>query len=294
MTLVQLKHFIALAETGSFSKAAELLHLTQPALSRSVRALEDELGLALFDRIGRHSEVTPFGRDVLERAQGLVLDAGDLRESGRLMRAGQAGSMRVGMASGPGAILMTPLLMHIATNYPNLRVRVSRGGTELLLQALRDRTLDAVVLEARSMRPATDLQITLLRDMRGAIMCRKGHPLARKRKGVDFNALRRYPIASTPLGDEISRELMERYGPDAHPSKCVSLECEELPSLVDVVRRSNAVLLAIRAAAPDLVEVKMEPALNAFARFGLITLRRRSEPPALPVLKQLMDELMQG
>lgn len=292
MTLVQLKHFIALAESGSFSKAGELLHLTQPALSRSIRALEDELELPLFDRVGRRSELTPFGREVLSRAQDLVLEAGDLRESGRLMSAGQAGTMRVGMASGPGAILMTPLLMHIATHYPKLRVKVARSGTELLLQALRERTLDAVVLEARSLRPATDLQTTLLRDMRGAFMCRKGHPLARKLGGVDFETLSRYPIASTPLGDEISRELMERYGPDAHPSKCVSLECEELPSLVDVVRRSDAVLLAIRASAPDLVEVKMQPPLDAAARFGLITLRRRSEPPALPILRQLMDELM--
>lgn len=294
MTLVQLRHFIALAETGSFNKAGELLHLTQPALSRSIRALEEELGLPLMDRVGRRSELTSFGLEVLARARALVLEAGDLRESGRLMRAGQAGTMRVGMASGPGAMLMTPLLMHIATNHPRLRVKVARGSTELLLQALRDRSLDALVLEARSLRPATDLQTTLLRDMRGAFMCRKGHPLARRRTAIDFDTLRRYPLASTPLGDEISRELMERYGPDAHPSKSVSLECEELPSLVDVVSRSDAILLAIRAAAPDLVEVKIDPPLNAVARFGLITLRRRSEPPALPILRQLMDALMRS
>jgi DNA-binding transcriptional LysR family regulator len=292
MTLVQLKHFIALAETGSFSKAADLMHLTQPALSRSIRALEDELELPLFDRVGRRSELTSFGGEVLARARELVLDAGDLRESGRLLRSGQAGLMRVGMASGPGAVLMTPLLMHIATQYPKLRVQVARGGTDLLLQELRERKLDAVVLEARSMRPSIDLQTTLLRDMRGAFMCRKGHPLTRRRGGIDFESLRRYPIASTPLGDEVSRKLMERYGQDAHPSKCVTLECEELSSLVDVARRSDAVLLAIRASAPDLVEIKMQPPLDASAHFGLITLRRRSEPPALPILRQLMDELM--
>jgi hypothetical protein len=64
--------------------------------------------------------------------------------------------------------------------------------------------------------------------------------------------------------------------------------------MIDVVRRSDAVLLAIRASAPDLVEVKMQPPLNAAAHFGLITLRRRSESPALPILRQLMDELMSG
>ena len=85
MTLVQLRHFISLAQTGSFSKSAEAMHLTQPALSRSIRAIEDELGLPLFDRIGRRSELTPFGRQVLQRAQRLVDDAAELHALGQRM-----------------------------------------------------------------------------------------------------------------------------------------------------------------------------------------------------------------
>ena len=69
MTLVQLRHLISLAESGSFSKSAQALHLTQPALSRSIRALEDELGMPLFDRVGRRNELTAFGREVLDRAR---------------------------------------------------------------------------------------------------------------------------------------------------------------------------------------------------------------------------------
>ncbi len=68
MTLVQLRHLVALAQTGSFSKAAQAQFLTQPALSRSIRALEDDLGMALFDRVGRRIELTPFGRETLARA----------------------------------------------------------------------------------------------------------------------------------------------------------------------------------------------------------------------------------
>ncbi|WP_157991659.1 LysR family transcriptional regulator, partial [Caldimonas tepidiphila] len=73
MTLVQLRHLISLAESGSFSRSAEALCLTQPALSRSILALEQELGQPLFDRIGRRSELTPFGREALARARQLVL-----------------------------------------------------------------------------------------------------------------------------------------------------------------------------------------------------------------------------
>jgi DNA-binding transcriptional LysR family regulator len=292
MTLVQLRHLIALAKSGSFSKAAQAQHLTQPALSRSIRALEDELGMPLFDRIGRRNELTAFGREVLNRARQLVFEADELRDSGRQMREGQGGVIRIGMGSGPGAMLMTPFLMRMSTRHPKMRVVVSRGGTELLAQALRARTLDALVVDARSLKPAPDLALSALHEMRGVFMCRRGHPLARLRSGVSFEAVQRYPIASTPLSDEVARTLVEAYGPEAHPALCVTLQCEELPSLVEVVRQSDAVLLAIRAAAPDLVELKMEPALNGVARFGLVTLRRRTEAPALPILRELMQELL--
>jgi DNA-binding transcriptional LysR family regulator len=292
MTLVQLRHLLALAESGSFSKSAQAMCITQPAFSRSIRALEDELGMPLFDRIGRRSELTPFGRDVVVRARQLVSEAGELRDSGRQMREGQGGAIRIGMGSGPGAMLMTPLLMHMAIHHPKVRVVVARGGTELLAQALRARTLDALVLDARSLAPGADLEVSMLREMRGVFMCRRGHPLARKRNGVSFEAVQRYPIASTPLSDEVARTLIETYGPEAHPAQCVTLQCEEVASLVEVARQTDTVLLAIRAAAPDLVELKMKPPMERSARFGLVTLRRRTQAPGLAIVRALMQELL--
>lgn len=292
MTLVQLRHLIALADSGSFSKSAQAMCITQPAFSRSIRALEDELGMPLFDRIGRRSELTPFGRDVAARARQLVSEAGELRDSGRQMREGQAGAIRIGMGSGPGAMLMTPLLMHMATQHPKVRVVVARGGTELLTQSLRARALDALVLDTRSLVPGVDLEVGMLREMRGVFMCRRGHPLSRKRKGLSFADVQRYPIASTPLSDEVARSLIEAYGPEAHPSRCVTLQCEEISSLVEVARQSDAVLLAIRAAAPDLVELRMNPPMERTARFGLVTLRRRTPAPGLQIVRELMGQLL--
>jgi len=292
MTLVQLRHLIALAQGGSFSKAAQALFLTQPALSRSIRALEDELGAPLFDRVGRRIELTPFGRDTLERARHLVCDADDLQASGRRASDGDTGVLRIGMGSGPGAMLMTPLLMQTAQHRPGLRMEISRAGTELLVQALRARALDALVVDARSLRPAADLRAEFLSEMRGAFMVRKGHPLARRREDPGFDDLLRYPMASTPLSDEVARVLVERYGPHAHPDECVTLRCEEIPSLVEVAKRSDAVLLAIRAAAPELVELKLRPELDATARFALVTLARRTEPAALAAVRTLMRQLL--
>ena len=292
MTLVQMRHLISLAQTGAFSKSAATLFLTQPALSRSIRALEDELGQSLFDRIGRHSEVTPFGREVVERARELVHAADNLRECGQQMARGMAGSLRIGLGSGPGAMLMTPLLTHMATHHPRLTLEILRGGTELLARSLRERAIDVLVVDARLLTPAPDLRATETYEMRGAFLCRRGHPLARQRAAVSFDQLRAYPIASTPLSDEVARVLVERYGPDAHPARFVTLRCEELPSLVEVTRHTDAVLIAIRAAGSDLVELTMKPALNATARFAVVTLAGRSESPALPIVRHLMQTLL--
>ena len=291
MTLVQLRHLIELAHSGSFSKSAVKLHLTQPALSRSIKALEGELGQALFDRIGRKNELTPFGLHIVQRARVLVDEANELRLTSQQLQKGEVGQLRIGMGSGPGAMLMTPLLMLMAQEHPQAHIDISRGSTTLLVQALRDRLLDALILDIRSLQPATDLKVEALQEMVGTFMCRKQHPLAKKRS-VTFEMLQAYPVASTPLSDEVARLLMERFGPGAHPDVLVNLRCEEISSLLEVARHSNTVVLTIRAAAPDLVELPLSPALNVNARFGLVTIAARTEVPLLPKVRALMARVL--
>jgi DNA-binding transcriptional LysR family regulator len=291
LTLVQLRHLVALADNGSFSRAAEKVHLTQPALSRSIRALEGELGLALVDRVGRRAELTPMGREVIGRARQLIFEAHELQERGRGVAQGHQGTLRVGMGSGPGAMLMTPLLWEAAQRRPQWRVEIARGTTELLVQRLRARSLDALVVDVRSLEFAPDLEVSDVREMRGAFLVRQRHPLARQRR-VAFADLEAFPLASTPLSDEVARLLVGRYGPAAHPDQAVRIRCEEVASLVDVVQRSDAVLLAIRASAPALVELQMDPALDIVARLGLVTLARRTAPATLRVVRELMARLM--
>ena len=291
MTLVQLRHLIELATNGSFSQSAEKLHLTQPALSRSIKALEDELGQPLFDRVGRKNELTAFGAHIVQRARVLVDEANELRQTSAQLQKGEMGQFRIGMGSGPGAMLMTPMLMLMATRYPKAHLDISRGSTVLLVQALRERLLDALILDVRSLQPSADLKVEALQEMQGAFMCRPGHPLVKTAR-VSFAMLRRYPVASTPLSDEVARILMERYGPQAHPDQLVNLRSEEISSLLDVVRKSDAVVLTIRASAPDLVELPMSPPLNAKARFGLVTMVSRTEPPLLGKVRELMEDVL--
>ena len=292
MTLTQLRHLLSLAETGSFSKSSKVLFLTQPALSRSIQALEDELGLPLFDRIGRRNELTPFGVAVVERARQMVDGANDIKSSGLLLSQGRAGHVRLGMSSGPGAMLMMPLLHRMATQHPGIRLDIASGSSELLTRSLRERHLDALVVDARSLTPASDLAMEVLHEMRGAFLCRAAHPLLQKQGPLKFADLRQYPMASTPLSDEVARILIGIYGPQAHPDQFVTLRCDELHSMIEVARHSDTILLAIRHAATDLTELQLQPGFTAKARFGLVTLAGRTNLPALHIVRDLMQELL--
>jgi len=288
MTLVQLRHVVSLAATGSFTASAREACLTQPALSRSIQALEDELGQPLFDRIGHRSELTAFGREIVRRARQLIVGADELVSCGRRMAEGHAGSLRVGLGSSPAALLMTPILELASAGDSSLHVSCSHGDSEQLVRGLRNRTLDALVLEVRSLKPASDLKVGSIVEMRGAFMCRAGHPLTRVRGGIAFSMLEKYPIASTLLDDEIARQMIEAYGPRAHPEECLAAQCNDFSSLIDVVRRTDAILLGVRNAAPDLIELRVHPAMGGMSRFGLVTLADRAEAPALPLLRQLL------
>lgn len=291
MTLIQLRQFIALAKAGSFVKASSLLHITQPALSRSIKALEEELGQLLFDRVGKRIELTAFGEETLRRSQALVEEAEGLRLSGKSLAASAPGRLRLGLGSGPGAMLTAPVMTHFANKLPNSHVDIVRANTETLTRMLRERQVDALVVDIRSMRPAPDLKVDHLLEMEGAFMCRRGHPLAKLRK-VGFDQLSKYPVASTPLSVELARILVERYGEGAHPQVMVKLQSDEISHLIEVSQQSNAVVLAIRASAPDLVALKVTPALNARARFGLVTMANRAQSRYLPEIRSLMAQAL--
>ena len=293
MTLVQLKHFVTLAKAGSFVKASGLLFITQPALSRSIKSLEDELGQLLFDRVGKRIELTPHGSDMLTRSQSLLDDASQLKNAGKVLTPEDAGRIRLGLGSGPGHLLTVPLMTHFARTFPKFHIDIVRANTAALTQMLRDRQVDALVVDVRSLVPAPDLNVTQVAELDGAFMCRHKHALTSKRK-LTIDEVLNYPVASTPLSDELARILVERYGECAHPLVMVKLSSDEISHLIQVVESSDAVVLAVRACAPHLVELQLDPPLRAKARLGMVTLSKRAEPLVLPEIRRLMEKVLSG
>lgn len=285
MTLVQLRHFVVLADKRTFVEASTALFLTQPALTRSIQSLEAELGAPLFDRLGRRIALTPFGREALKRARRLVSDAEALKQAGNGLHAGLIGKLRVGLSSGPGALLSTPLMLHMAEHHPRLQIEISRGNTTVLLNELRVQRLDAAIVDIRSMRPSAELQVDQVFELEADFLVRRDHPLAQLGRAVGLDEIMAYPVASTPLSDEVARILIGRYGSQANPDDMVTLRSDETMSIIEVARHSNAVVLTVIAMAADLIRLNVAPPLDAAARFGLVTLAQRQEAPALHILR---------
>jgi DNA-binding transcriptional LysR family regulator len=148
MELRHLRYFVAIAEEGSFTRAAERLWIAQPGLSTQIRRLESELGIQLFERHTRGVDLTDAGELFLDRARAALAAAEAVRCTGHDLEAGLVGRVRLGVATGiawPG----TPdFLYRFGHERPMLELTVveSHGGT--LLRDLRDRRLDAIIAPA--------------------------------------------------------------------------------------------------------------------------------------------------
>lgn len=290
MNLKQLEHLLAVADTGSFSRAAERLHITQSALSRSVQMLENDLDIRLIDRVGKRNYLTSIGEVLAARARRLLSEASDLRRNLSALKAGNSGPIRVGLGSGPGAVLMTPFLLHMASNHPDEHVTITRGAIEMQIVQLRQRLLDALVIDAGSLPFAPDLVVELLAEMPAGFVCRKGHPLQR-RKSVSFDDLVRFPIGSVPLSDATAGILVKHFGPRGHPDELVRLRCEEIDSLLETVAHSDTIFLGTHAAAHDRIvsgELKVlqtNPPFLASGHYVMVTLAGRAETASMKLFR---------
>ncbi len=176
MNSAQLRAFHAVATAGSYTRASQRLHVTQPTLSGQVKALEDSYGVRLFERRGRGVELTDLGRsllDVTERFYALEADAEQLLSAARSMTGGQ---LRVG-ADSPYHVI--PLLAAFKRRHPGIRLALGFGNSEQVLADLIERRSEVVVLAD----PAPDRRIHAVpfRKERLVAFVDRGHPWSRRR-----------------------------------------------------------------------------------------------------------------
>ncbi len=143
MELYQLRSFVAVAEAGHLTRASEKLHVSQPAVSAQIRALEDELDLALFERTPSGMVLTPAGERLLACAQKVLATAQALRNEAKALKGEVAGRVRVGTMSDPGFIRIGEFLNATVERYPLLQLELHQEVTGVAFAKVRDGELDA-------------------------------------------------------------------------------------------------------------------------------------------------------
>ena len=123
-------------------------------------------------------------------------------------------------------------------------------------------------------------------------MCRAQHPLLALGRAVRIREILRYPVASTPLSDEVARLLIERYGQAANPEDMVTLRSDDTGSLASVALQSDAVVLTINAAGQNLSHLTLDPPFIGTARFGLVTLTGRAPAPGLALIQAFVAKTL--
>lgn len=132
MNLRHLRTFVAIVDAGGVARAAARLNMTQPTASRQIEALETELGVLLFDRVGRRVQLTSEGEDLLARGRRLLADAASFGERARALKAGQTGLLRIGATPQSIESVLVDFLAHYRPRHPGVEIHlVEEGGIRL-------------------------------------------------------------------------------------------------------------------------------------------------------------------
>lgn len=235
MELSQLRTLIHVAELGSLSKAADRMNIAQPALSRQVRMLEEELGTSLFTRHGRGMVLTEQGHEVLKHAARVMAELDEIRASAAEIDAPLSGQIAIGLPPTVSDIIAVPLVAAFGRAHPSVVVRLVGAYTGYLLDWLHRGEIDVAILydprSARSLR-----SYPLLREDLFLIgPAQAGFSTARS---LSFRELRgkRLLLPSVRHG---LRTIVERCAAEAGIGLDVAVETDSYATLKDLVRQGH-------------------------------------------------------
>ena len=287
ITLRQLQHASALARHGSFREAAAEMHITQPALTRSIQALESSLGVSLFDRQANGVEVSRAGEMLLRKAEVVLESARDMEREAALVSGLISGSIRVSMGAYPGHELVPRAIAACLEQASGFSCQILVGDWRDAVQNVLNRLADVAVADMSTFAGDPRLEVIELEPEAIHFVCRREHPLAGQR-GVELSRLCEFPLAGCLVPPRLAT-LFARF-PRAgsidpatgnfHPSiEVKSVEAAiRIAALTDVIAAAQLNSVESQLESGSLVVLDVQgPPLQL--RVGLIYLRERSLAP---------------
>jgi len=180
MEMHQLRYFVAVAQTGNFSRAAERCHVSQPSLSQQIAKLEHRLGQPLLNRLGRKATLTDAGRLLLERATAILAEVEDVEHRLKDADDPQGGRLAIGAIPTVAPYLLPPALENFVQRNPNVVLTIHEDVTKHLIQGVAEGNLDLAVVAL----PIDDERLHVEALMTEPLLLAMGrrHPLNRRRR----------------------------------------------------------------------------------------------------------------
>jgi DNA-binding transcriptional LysR family regulator len=305
MRLEQLQAFLAVAETGSFQKAAHKCGLTQSTISRQIQNLETELEISLFHR-GASATLTLGGDRFLSRARKICQEWQTATQELDDLRAGKQPELCVAAIHSLCAYHLPPVLQQFCQDYPDVQLRITALGSDRALKVLKDGLVDvAIVMYNRFLSNSSEMVIEVLYDEPIKVMMAADHPLTQF-EAVTWEAIAQYPQVVYKDGYGMQRIVQEQFtrrGLNLHSA----LELNTPDAFRGVVRQGEMITLLAES---ELVEAYTDPTLAVrpiavesnnthdltdpplTRRVVLVTTRDRLEIPPIRHFYNLVIELL--
>ena len=287
--LNQLAHFRLVTETGNFAAAARKAHITQPALSNSIRTLEEHIGVQLFDRSERPIRVTSAGRDLLLRIDSLLTEAKNLEKEIGYLSQGMAGELRIGMTAHSAASIGGAILGNWLAENGKVRADVTVADTRVLTDLLREESLDLIIGDGRDLPSrSSEFEMIPLPPQQGRAFCRTGHPVLDLPK-LSFKDLLPYRFAGAHFSVALLEQVTEIFKLSDRHAIEFAIESDNIAVVRDAVIHSDLILLSIpgcvlnELSANLLVELPID--LSTPSQWQSVTLKNAVAHPAIASLR---------
>jgi LysR family cyn operon transcriptional activator len=257
--LRHIRYLLAVAEHRNFTRAADSLHISQPALSQQIRQIENEIGGQLFDRSGRVVQLTDFGAAYIEFAHRALLDLEAGQRALHDVRDLSRGHLRLAFTPTFTEYLVAPVIDRFHASYPGITIEMAEMALEAIESGLNDDRIDLAIgfTDIRS----DDIEPEPLFQEQITLIVSNDHPLARQRSSVTSRKLAALPLALLS-GQFVSRFFVDSYFESQGFKPKVVMQANSISALLKIVRKGQVATLlpsALQYEHDNLAYVTIEP-----------------------------------
>lgn len=288
MKLTQIRDLVAIAEFGGLRRAARHLGVAQPAISRSIRDLERELGVTLFERDATGMVLTPIGAAVARRGAAAQIELARIPDEVNQLKGSGTGTVAIGLSTAPHVSLLPRVLASFERLYPDVRLKIIEGLFPAMEAEVREGSIDFYVGPLAEDRLAGDFVLEKLFDNYRVVLGRRGHPLRGASRLHDLVDARWVATSVTTSSEAELNPIFEQHG---LPPPTIAVQTQSALSMITVAASTDMLAILPRQwlnfakTTRLLAHIQLDEVLQAPA----ICIVSRSKLPLTPVAQHLCD-----